>query len=82
MFTGTSNFSNEPALEEEAEEEVSVEYVGNSLEIGFNVTYLTDVLSNMTQDMVKMELSDGSSSALFTIPDNTSFKYVIMPMRI
>lgn len=68
--------------QEEAVDELDIDYGGDSIEIGFNVTYLTDVLSNMTQDMVKMELSDGSSSALFTIPDNTSFKYVIMPMRI
>ena len=38
--------------------------------------------SNMSQDMVKLELSDGNSSALFTIPDNATFKYVVMPMRI
>jgi DNA polymerase-3 subunit beta len=36
----------------------------------------------MSQDMVKVELSDGNSSALITIPDNTTFKYVVMPMRI
>jgi DNA polymerase III subunit beta len=68
--------------QEEAVDELDIDYAGDSIEIGFNVTYLTDVLSNMTQDMVKLELSDGASSALFTIPDNTSFKYVIMPMRI
>jgi DNA polymerase III subunit beta len=68
--------------QEEAVDELDIDYGGDSIEIGFNVTYLTDVMSNMTQDMVKLELSDGSSSVLFTIPDNTSFKYVIMPMRI
>jgi DNA polymerase-3 subunit beta len=36
----------------------------------------------MDQDMVKMELADANSSALITIPDNASFKYVVMPMRI
>jgi len=46
------------------------------------VTYLIDALANMSQDMVKLELSDGNSSALFTIPDNATFKYVVMPMRI
>jgi DNA polymerase-3 subunit beta len=55
---------------------------GDSIEIGFNVTYLIDALSNMNQEMVKLELSDGNSSALFTIPDNATFKYVVMPMRI
>ena len=36
----------------------------------------------MGQDMVKIDLADGNSSALMTIPDNESFKYVVMPMRI
>ena len=46
------------------------------------MTYLIDALSNMGQDMVTLELSDGNSSALLTIPDNATFKYVVMPMRI
>ena len=38
--------------------------------------------SNMDQDMVKLDLADSNSSALLTIPENASFKYVVMPMRI
>ena len=70
------------AEQEEAVDELDIDYSGDEIEIGFNVTYLIDALSNMTQEMVKLELSDGNSSALLTIPDNTSFKYVVMPMRI
>jgi len=70
------------AEQEEAVDELDIDYDGDSIEIGFNVTYLIDALANMTQDMVKLELSDGNSSALFTIPDNATFKYVVMPMRI
>ena len=44
--------------------------------------YLIDALSNMSQDMVKIDLADSNSSALLTIPDNATFKYVVMPMRI
>jgi hypothetical protein len=32
--------------------------------------------------MVRIDLADSNSSALLTIPENTSFKYVVMPMRI
>ena len=70
------------AEQEEAVDELDIDYGGDAIEIGFNVTYLLDALSNMGQDMVKLELSDGNSSALFTIPDNATFKYVVMPMRI
>ena len=70
------------AEQEEAVDELEIDYSGDAIEIGFNVTYLIDVLTNMDQDMVKVELADSNSSALITIPDNTTFKYVVMPMRI
>jgi len=70
------------AEQEEAVDELDIDYGGDSIEIGFNVNYLIDALSNMDQDMVTIELSDGNSSALLTIPENTTFKYVVMPMRI
>ena len=63
-------------------EEIEIDYGGDAIEIGFNVTYLIDALTNMSQDMVKLELSDGNNSALITNPENEHFKYVVMPMRI
>ncbi|MFN4359708.1 MAG: DNA polymerase III subunit beta [Hylemonella sp.] len=79
---GTLRVASNNAEQEEAVDELDIDYNGDSIEIGFNVTYLIDVLTNMEQDMVKVELSDSNSSALITIPDNHSFKYVVMPMRI
>ena len=79
---GTLRVASNNAEQEEAVDELDIDYGGDSIEIGFNVTYLIDALTNMSQDMVTLELSDGNSSALFTIPDNTTFKYVVMPMRI
>ena len=70
------------AEQEEATDEIEIDYAGDAIEIGFNVTYLMDVLTNMSQDMVRFSLSDGNSSALITLPDSEDFKYVVMPMRI
>jgi len=70
------------AEQEEAQEEIEVPYDGDSLDIGFNVTYLLDVLNNITVDAIECRLADANSSALFTLPGNESFKYVVMPMRI
>lgn len=70
------------AEQEEAVDELDIDYNGDAIEIGFNVTYLIDALSSMGQEMVKVQLQDGNSSALLTIPDNDSFRYVVMPMRI
>ena len=68
--------------QEEAIDELDVDYAGPAMEIGFNVTYLQDVLANQTQEMVHFALQDGNSSTLITIPDLDGFKYVVMPMRI
>jgi DNA polymerase-3 subunit beta len=74
--------SSSNAEQEEAMDEIDIEYSGANIEIGFNVTYLIDVLLNMTQDNISLDLPDSTSSALITIPENSSFKYVVMPMRI
>ncbi|ALS59721.1 MULTISPECIES: DNA polymerase III subunit beta [Pandoraea] len=68
--------------QEEAREEIEIDYSGDSVDIGFNVTYLLDVLANLKVEQVKISLGDANSSALITLPDNDEFKYVVMPMRI
>jgi DNA polymerase III subunit beta len=79
---GTLRIASSNAEQEEAKEELEIDYGGDSIEIGFNVTYLIDALSNMSVEMVKMELQDTNSSALITVPEQAGFKYVVMPMRI
>ena len=79
---GSLRIASSNAEQEEAKEELEVDYEGDAIEIGFNVTYLMDVLANTQVDMVKLELQDTNSSALFTIPEQPGFKYVVMPMRI
>jgi len=68
--------------QEEAEEELEVAYRGEPLDIGFNVTYLLDVLQNLGSEQVQLAFGDANSSALVTVPERSDFKYVVMPMRI
>ncbi len=79
---GSMKISSTNADQEEAVEEFDIDYGGDSVDIGFNVTYLLDVLNNLKGDAINIALGDANSSALITIPDNTDFKYVVMPMRI
>ncbi len=79
---GVLRVASSNAEQEEAVDELEIDYSGDAIEIGFNVTYLMDVLGNMDQDMVRIDLADSNSSALVTIPENDQFKYVVMPMRI
>ena len=79
---GSLHIASSNAEQEEAKEELEIDYDGDAIEIGFNVTYLMDALANMGCEMVKLELQDTAASALFTVPDEPGFKYVVMPMRI
>jgi DNA polymerase III subunit beta len=68
--------------QEEAEEELEIDYKGDPLDIGFNITYLLDALQNVSVDKVLFAFGDANSSALVTMPDRDDYKYVVMPMRI
>lgn len=73
--------SNNPD-QEEAIDELEIDYVGEPTEIGFNVTYLLDVLGSLESENARIVVKDGNSSALIT-PDSTEdSKYVVMPMRL
>ncbi|HSY07380.1 MAG TPA: DNA polymerase III subunit beta [Steroidobacteraceae bacterium] len=68
--------------QEEAEDEVEVNYKGDEVEIGFNVNYLLDALSAIDTDRVEIGLTDANSSCLIRAPGTTHTKYVVMPMRL
>ncbi|UAA38802.1 DNA polymerase III subunit beta [Paraneptunicella aestuarii] len=68
--------------QEEAVEVVDVDYNGDSLEIGFNVAYMIDVMNALHSDSVKISLADSNSSALIEDPENDESLYVVMPMRL
>jgi DNA polymerase-3 subunit beta len=68
--------------QEEAEEIVSVEYQDSPLEIGFNVSYLVDVLGVLNTPAVQLVLSDSNSSVLIQPTEDSASLYVVMPMRL
>ena len=68
--------------QEEAQEEIDVVYQGTPLDIGFNVSYLVDVLNNLDAGEIDCGLGDENSSALITVPERGDFRYVVMPMRM
>jgi len=68
--------------QEEAQEELEIAYGGEALDIGFNITYVLDVLNNVHSEAVECSFGDANSSMLVTVPENREFRYVVMPMRI
>ncbi len=82
LASGCLRVSSTNAEQEEASEELEVDYQGDSVDIGFNVQYLLDVLSNLKNKTIQISLQDPNASALLTTPEDPEFKYVVMPMRI
>ncbi|MGI9286827.1 MAG: DNA polymerase III subunit beta [Pseudomonadales bacterium] len=68
--------------QEQAEDTIGVDYQGDSLEIGFNVNYILDVLAVVEDETVKFTLSDANSSALIEESNASDSVYVVMPMRL
>lgn len=68
--------------QEEAEEEIAVNYEGTDLEIGFNATYILDALTAVTTPEAELRLSDPNSCCLILGAGVEDCKYVVMPMRI
>lgn len=68
--------------QEEAEDEVEIQYQGAELEIGFNVTYLLEALSALDHEQVQITLTDANNSCLISAPQNELCRYVVMPMRL
>ncbi len=68
--------------QEEAEEFIEIDYQGDNLMIGFNVSYLIDILNVIDSDSVQIGFNDANSSSTVNDMSNESTRYVIMPMRL
>lgn len=68
--------------QEEAEEELEIEYGGERVELGFNANYLMDALGALRSERAKITLTDAQNSGLITAEDDPSAQYVVMPMRL
>ena len=68
--------------QEEAEEELSINYDETEIEIGFNVTYLIDVLNVLDSEDVQIKLKDANSSCIISDSEDSASLYVVMPMRL
>ena len=68
--------------QEEAEEMLDVSYSGTELEIGFNVSYVLDVLNALKCENVRLLLTDSVSSVQIEDVASPAAAYVVMPMRL
>ena len=67
---------------DEAVEDLAVEYSGKDVEVAINVQYLLDVLSVFGGASLEMLLGEGNAAILIVEPNNDNESYVVMPMRL
>jgi len=82
LSSGLLTISSNNPDQEEAVDELEVDYEGDPAEIGFNVTYLLEVLSTLDSVNARIRLKDGGSSVLITPESSAETRYVVMPMRL
>lgn len=82
LSKGTLTITAHNPEQEEAEEEMAVDYTGEEMEIGFNVNYIIEAANALDSEQVKLGLNDPNSSCTLVVPDSSGALYVIMPMRL
>ncbi len=63
----------------ESREEVTIEYQGKEIAIGFNPNYLIDVLKNLKEEKIEFELTDTEKPGVIRIG---GYVYIVLPMRL
>lgn len=68
--------------QEQAEEVIEIDFPFDEVEVGFNVSYVLDVLNAIKDPQVKFTLADANSSVVIEGCDSSEAIYVVMPMRL
>lgn len=79
---GTLTLSVTNADAGEASEEVAADFEGEPLTIGFQGRYLSEILSVLASDTVRLALADAGSPCLIKSHDGAEALIVLMPMRV
>jgi DNA polymerase-3 subunit beta len=82
LGAGTLKVAANNPEQETAEDELEIEYAGEDLDIGFNVSYVIDALATLPSETADIFLTDSSSSCLIQPHGRSNCQFVVMPMRL
>lgn len=68
--------------QDEAIEDLAIQYADAPLEMSFNAQYLIEVLGVLDGEDVSMTMTEANQSVLVQDPSHTDQTYVVMPMRV
>jgi DNA polymerase-3 subunit beta len=67
---------------EVGEDQIDAQYDGDELSIGFNISYIQDVIDVLDSENIHICINDQNSGCILTGESDTNSVYVIMPMRV
>ena len=82
LSDGLINVTAHNPEQEEASDELVVDYSGDEIDIGFNVNYLLDALKAIPSESVELQLQDTNSGCVLKDPEDKDTLYLVMPMRL
>jgi DNA polymerase-3 subunit beta len=82
ITAGSLRISTHNPEHDEAEEELYIEYTGEPLTIAFNAQYLLDAVSNLDSELTVLTIASNISSCIIDEPNDSVYKFVVMPMRL
>lgn len=68
--------------QDEAEEELNIEYEGDPLTISFNAQYVLDAVTNLDSEHAVLTVASNASSCFINEPEELAYKFIVMPMRL
>ena len=84
--SGSATITTEdPEKASKAQEKIDIEYVGDSIDVGYNAAYLKDILSHMNSNKIVIKLNNPTSAGLFyptPIDDDVEITMLLMPIRL
>lgn len=82
VSNGLLKLSSHNPEHDEAEEELIIEYQGESISIAFNSQYLLDAVSNLDSELAVLSIASNSSSCFVEEPQQQLYRFIVMPMRL
>ena len=82
LSDGTLSVTANNPEQEEALEEMAIDYGGDSIETGYNVSYLTDAAKVISGDSVNMNFQGNDGICILNQPEDEVSVWLVMPMRI
>ncbi|MEQ1559270.1 MAG: DNA polymerase III subunit beta [Methyloglobulus sp.] len=82
IVSGSMKISTHNPEHDEAEEELTIGYKGEPLSIAFNAQYLLDAITNLDSDSVLLTIASNASSCFVDEPEQSEYKFIVMPMRL